>query len=153
MAVCSQTRSSLGQLSTSATNGSRLPLVSIPRADIYRFGHAPPSTPLLAGLEWNIQDNPGEAWAVVGHGSARKTQILEVCICIRACWATADLGCSRLFEETIVSTHHHHFHTVHGLRSVQLVLTPTHQSRWYHLLIAPRLAARDLWITRLVMVH
>jgi hypothetical protein len=53
-----------------------LPLVSIPKADIFKFGDAPPSPPLFAGLDWTIRD--GEAWAVVGHGSARKTQLLEV---------------------------------------------------------------------------
>ncbi|KDQ12000.1 hypothetical protein BOTBODRAFT_113519 [Botryobasidium botryosum FD-172 SS1] len=47
-------------------------VISIPRADIYRFGEAHPSPPLFKDVEWEVKD--GQTWAVVGP---EKTALLE----------------------------------------------------------------------------
>jgi ABC-type molybdenum transport system ATPase subunit/photorepair protein PhrA len=62
--------------STKSNAENELLLLNIPHADVFRFGDAPPATPLFSALDWRVRDD--EAWAVIGHGSARKTQLLEV---------------------------------------------------------------------------
>jgi ABC-type molybdenum transport system ATPase subunit/photorepair protein PhrA len=59
-----------------STSATALPLLSVSKAEIFKFGDGPPKPPLFGALEWTVHEH--EAWAVVGRGSARKTQLLEV---------------------------------------------------------------------------
>ncbi|KAF7291840.1 p-loop containing nucleoside triphosphate hydrolase protein [Mycena chlorophos] len=53
------------------------PILSIPRADVFRFGAATSrSTPVLHSVEWRIQQD--EAWAVVGAGSGEKAALFDL---------------------------------------------------------------------------
>ncbi|KDQ56336.1 hypothetical protein JAAARDRAFT_36509 [Jaapia argillacea MUCL 33604] len=58
------------------SDSAPLPILDIPKSNIYRFGDA--KNPVFHDIEWTIQD--GESWAVVGSGSGEKTTLLETLI-------------------------------------------------------------------------
>ncbi|KAJ7467484.1 P-loop containing nucleoside triphosphate hydrolase protein [Mycena latifolia] len=51
-------------------------VLSIPRANVYRFGDANRATPVFYDLEWSIEKN--ESWAVVGTGSGEKSSVFDM---------------------------------------------------------------------------
>ena len=51
-------------------------VVRIPKANIYHFGDSNKARPVLAGVDWTVQE--GESWAVIGSGAGEKTALLEV---------------------------------------------------------------------------
>ncbi|KAJ7152866.1 P-loop containing nucleoside triphosphate hydrolase protein [Mycena filopes] len=60
----------------STTPGDPTLVLSIPKANVYRFGDANRAAPVFRDLEWSI--NSDQSWAVVGSGSGEKSAIFDM---------------------------------------------------------------------------
>lgn len=51
-------------------------ILTIPKANVYRFGDPNTASPVFRDLEWSV--NEGESWAIIGSGSGEKTSFFQV---------------------------------------------------------------------------
>lgn len=64
------------RLTHRSTLASSDTVLSIPQANVYRFGDANRATPVFHDVAWSVKAN--ESWAVVGTGSGEKSLIFDV---------------------------------------------------------------------------
>ncbi|KAJ7690200.1 P-loop containing nucleoside triphosphate hydrolase protein [Mycena rosella] len=63
------------KLSGNSRRNYSTPVLTIPKANVYRFGDANRATPVFHDVEWTI--HPHESWAVVGTGSGEKSALFD----------------------------------------------------------------------------
>ncbi|RDB20786.1 hypothetical protein Hypma_012311 [Hypsizygus marmoreus] len=61
-----------------STSASNVPIIHIPKADVYRFGDPNAARPIFRDLQWTI--NEDEAWAVIGSGSGEKATLFQMLV-------------------------------------------------------------------------